>query len=90
MWFKHRWENYIRGPLERGVRTRGGKHKCNDLYDKSSCKSDSSNAEEEGLVNQGSVTSGNNNLPGDNPSSADDKNLVNQGSDTIDNSNPCR
>ena len=77
----------IRGRLERGIRTRGGQRKHNNIYDKSFRESDSSNAEEEGSVNQGSVTSDNNNLPGDNPSSADDKNPVNQGSDTKDNSN---
>ena len=76
----------IRGRLERGVRIRGGKRKRNDLYDKSSRESDSSNAEEEDSINQGSVTSDNSNLPGDN-TSTDDKNPVNQGSDTIDNSN---
>ena len=64
-----------------------GKRQRNNLYDKSSCESDSSNAEEEDSVNQGFVTSDNSNLLGDNPSSADDKNPVNQGSDTIDNSN---
>ena len=77
----------IHGQLERGVRTRGSKLKCNELYDKSSRECDSSKAEEEDSVNQGSVTSDNSKLPGDNPSSAGDKNPVNQGSDTIDNSN---
>ena len=77
----------IRGRFEGEVTTRGGKRKCNDLYDKSSHESDSSNADEEGSLNQGSVTSDNSNLPGGNPSSADDENPVNQGSDTIDNSN---
>ena len=77
----------ILGGLKRGVRTRGGKRRRNDLYDKSSPASDSSNAEEEDLVNEGSVTSGISNLPGDNSSSADNENPVNQGSDTIDNSN---
>ena len=59
--------------LEREVWTRCGKCKRNDHYDKSSRGSDSSNAEEEDSVNQGSVTSDNSNLPGDNPSSANDK-----------------
>ena len=77
----------IHGQLERGVRTRGSKLKRNELYDKSSRESDSSNAEEEDSANQGSVTSDNSKPPGDNPSSAGDKNPVNQGSDTIDNSN---
>ena len=39
----------ILGGLKRGVRTRGGKRSRNDLYDKSSRESDSSNAEEEDL-----------------------------------------
>ena len=77
----------IRGRLERGVRTRGGKRKRNDLYDKFYCESGSSNVEEEDSENQGSVISDNSNLPGDNPSSADNENPVNQDSDIIDNSN---
>ena len=77
----------IRGRLERGVRTRGGKRKRNDLYDKFNCESGSSNAEKEDSENQGSVISDNSNLPGDNPSSADNENPVNQDSDIIDNSN---
>ena len=77
----------IRGHLERGVRTPGAKRKRYDIYYKSFRESDSSNAEEEDSVNQGSVTSDNINLPGDNPSSADGENSVNQGSDTVDNSN---
>ena len=72
----------IHGQLERGVRTRGSKLKRNELYDKSSRESDSSNAEEEDSANQGSVTSDNSKPSGDNPSSAGDKNPVNQGSDT--------
>ena len=82
-WLKHRWQNYTQSFRERS----GGKRKRNDLYDKFSRESDSSNAEEEDSVNQGSLTSDNSNLPNDNPSSADDENSVNQGSDTIDNSN---
>ena len=77
----------ICGRLERGVRTRGGKRKRNGLYHKSSRQSDSSDAEEQDSVNQGPVTSDNNNLPRDNLSSADDENPVNQGSATKDNSN---
>ena len=77
----------IRGCVERGARIHGGKHKRNDLYDKSSCESDSSNEEEENSVNQRYVTSDNTNLPGDNPSSADDRNPANQGSETVDNGN---
>ena len=77
----------IRGCLERGARTHGCKHKRNDLYDKSSRESESSNEEEENSVNQRYVTLDNTNLPGDSPSSADDRNPANEGSETIDNSN---
>ena len=77
----------ILGCLKRGIKTCVGKRKRNDVYDKFSRDSHSSNAEEEDSVNQGSVTSDNSNLPDDDQSSADDKNPENQGSDTINNSN---
>ena len=73
----------IRSRLERGVVANANAM----TFMINSNSNDSSNAEEEDSVNQGSLTSDNSNLPNDNPSSADDENSVNQGSDTIDNSN---
>ena len=69
-WLKHRWQNYTQSFRERS----GGKRKRNDLYDKFSRESDSSNAEEEDSVNQGSLTSDNSNLADDNSSEGNESN----------------